>query len=53
MAQGVGMEAFEERVQKACKNLQVPGVVLVAGSADGKLIHLSVSSIVAGIHSQV
>lgn len=29
------MSSFEEKIEQACKDLEIPGVVLVGGSADG------------------
>jgi len=30
------MEAFEKRVQKACDELEIPGAIFVASTADGR-----------------
>lgn len=33
------MEALEQRIEQACKNLEFPGLVMVAGDRDGKFYH--------------
>ena len=35
------MDSFEAMVEKACENVELPGVVLVASSADGTSLSLS------------